>query len=154
MVVTTSRCSEQQSSGLNISNGQSIRWTLQSVWHWSNLPASWSLESMTIIGWTLVPISQSQENLPSTIGTLWMISRSPRGTWCDTCKQRWGTEHWKGQTQAVWQTTSKRHGKVIVRHYCQPCADYAQAWHNGTTWTLQQQIDYAKGIQELDVRFE
>lgn len=83
-----------------------------------------------------------------------MISRSPKGTWCDICKARWGVEHYRGQTQAIWQTTSKRYGNVIVRHYCQPCANEIQQWHDGTTWTLQQQIDYAKGVQELDVRFE
>lgn len=79
-----------------------------------------------------------------------MISRSPRGTWCCYCKLRWGTNHWRGQTQAVWQITSKRHGKIIVRHYCQACADYVQDW-NGETWTLKEQIEYAKGIQQLDV---
>lgn len=83
-----------------------------------------------------------------------MLSRSPKGQWCDYHKAQYGADHWKGQVQAIWQITSKRHGKVIVRHYCQSCANYVQAWHDGTTWTLQQQIDYAKGIQELDVRFE
>lgn len=90
-----------------------------------------------------------------------MISKSPRGTYCDYCKQRWGTER-KSVTipetsqvrivpqDAVWQITSKRYGKVIVRHYCQDCADYVQDW-NGETWTLKEQIEYAKGIQKLDV---
>ena len=79
-----------------------------------------------------------------------MISRSPRGAWCDYCKQHYGTHTPRGQTQAVWQITSKRYGNVIIRHYCQDCADYVQDW-NGETWTLKEQIEYAKGIQKLDV---
>ena len=80
-----------------------------------------------------------------------MLSRSPKGTWCDYCKLRWGTDNWRGQTQAVWQITSKRKNKMIVRHYCHPCAMEAQTWHDGTTWTFKEQLDYAKGHMQLDV---
>jgi hypothetical protein len=79
-----------------------------------------------------------------------MLSRSPKGTWCDYCKGRWGTNNLRGQTQAVWQITSKRYGKLIVRHYCQSCANEVQEWPDGSTWTLKEQIDYAKG-ETLDV---
>ena len=79
-----------------------------------------------------------------------MLSRSPKGTWCDYCKNRHGTSSLRGQTQAVWQVTSKRYGKLIIRHYCQSCANEVQAWPDGTTWTLKEQIDYAKG-ETLDV---
>jgi len=107
---------------------------------------------------------QSQENSRCEIGMIWMLSRSPRGTWCDYCKGRWGAERKSvrvpetGEVKivpqdAVWQITSKRHGKLIVRHYCQSCTNYVQDW-NGELWTLQQQIDYAKGVQELNVQFE
>jgi len=51
---------------------------------------------------------------------------------------------------AVWQITSKRYGKLIVRHYCQSCANEVQEWPDGSTWTLKEQIDYAKG-ETLDV---
>jgi hypothetical protein len=81
-----------------------------------------------------------------------MLSRSPRGTWCDYCKMRWSTNDWRGQTQAIWQVTSKRHNKIIVRHYCHSCAQEVQDW-NGTIWKLQEQIDYAKGKVQLDVQF-
>lgn len=82
-----------------------------------------------------------------------MLSRSPKGTWCDYCKMRWSTHDWRGQTQAIWQITSKRGGKLVVRHYCHACAQEVQDW-NGTIWKLQEQIDYAKGKETLDVRFE
>ena len=82
-----------------------------------------------------------------------MLSRSPKGQWCDYCKQRWTVSDYRGQTQAVWQITSKRHGKIVVRHYCHSCALGVQEWQ-GNTWTLQEQINYAKGIQDLDVQFE
>jgi hypothetical protein len=82
-----------------------------------------------------------------------MLSRSPKGTWCDYCKMRWGTNHVKGQIQAIWQITSKRAGRIIVRHYCHTCAQEVQDWH-GKLWTLSEQIDYAKGKQALDVQFE
>ena len=82
-----------------------------------------------------------------------MLSRSPKGTWCDYCKNRHGTSSLLGQMQAVWQITSKRYGKLIVRHYCQSCANEVQAWPDGTIWTLKEQIDYAKG-EKLDVQLE
>jgi hypothetical protein len=95
---------------------------------------------------------------------IWMLSRSPKGTWCDYCKGRWGTERMSitipetGESKivpcdAVWQITSKRYGKLVVRHYCQSCANEVQAWPDGTIWTLKEQIDYAKG-ETLDVQLE
>jgi hypothetical protein len=104
-----------------------------------------------IIFWMPAPIWQLAANSRSKIGTIWMLSRSPRGQWCDTCKARWGTDNWRGQTQAVWQITSKRFNKLVVRHYCQPCANDAQTWHDGTWWSFKEQLDYAKGHRPLDV---
>lgn len=83
----------------------------------------------------------------------WMLSRSPRGTWCEYCKMRWSTNDWRGQTQAIWQITSKRGKKIIVRHYCHACALEVQDW-GGQMWKLQEQIEYAKGQDKLDVQFE
>lgn len=164
MVITTSQCSELQSYGQTSWSENSNHLTLQSVWHWSSLQESWKLNQFTILGWTSAPTRQSPENLPCEIGMIWMLTRSPRGTWCDYCKGRWGAERKSvripetGEVKivpcdAVWQITSKRHGKLVVRHYCQSCANYVQDW-NGELWTLQQQIDYAKGVQELNVQFE
>jgi hypothetical protein len=84
---------------------------------------------------------------------IWMLSRSPKGTWCDYCKNRYSTNNVLGQKQASWQITSKRYGKLVVRHYCQSCANEVQAWPDGTIWTLKEQIDYAKG-DKLDVQLE
>ena len=64
---------------------------------------------------------------------------------------QWGVNHWKGQTQAVWQITSKRNNKVVVRHYWQACANYVQEW-DSKTWTLREQIEYAQGKETLDVQ--
>ena len=150
MVITTTQCYERQSCGNHTLKDQLSRWTLQSVWHWSSLQESWKLNQITILGWMPLPTSQSPENSRSKIGMILMLSRSPKGTWCDYCKNRHGTSSLLGQMQAVWQITSKRYGKLIVRHYCQSCANEVQAWPDGTTWTLKEQIDYAKG-ETLDV---
>lgn len=91
-----------------------------------------------------------------------MLSRSPRGTWCDYCKMRWGVERRevylpeKGKScivpqDAVWQITTKRHKNIVVRHYCHSCAQEVQDWQ-GTIWKLQEQIDYAQGKVQLDVQ--
>jgi hypothetical protein len=56
--------------------------------------------------------------------------------------------------QAAWTTKCVRHGKEIVRSYCQTCANEIQTRHDGTVWTLNEQIDYAKGKEMLDVQFE
>jgi len=150
MVITTTLCYERQSCGNHTLKDQLNRWTLQSVWHWSSSRASWKLNQITILGWMPLPTSQLPENSRSKIGMILMLSRSPKGTWCDYCKNRHGTSSLLGQMQAVWQITSKRYGKLIVRHYCQSCANEVQAWPDGTTWTLKEQIDYAKG-ETLDV---
>lgn len=80
------------------------------------------------------------------------ITPSRKGTWCCYCKQRWGVSDVRGQTQAVWTMTSFVHGKVIDRHYCFTCAREAQTWHDGTTWTFKEQLDYKEGKQKLDVQ--
>jgi hypothetical protein len=150
MVITTTLCYERQSCGNHTLKDLLSRWTLQSVWHWSSSQELWKLNQITILGWMPLPTSQLPENSRSKIGMILMLSRSPKGTWCDYCKNRHGTSSLLGQMQAVWQITSKRYGKLIVRHYCQSCANEVQAWPDGTTWTLKEQIDYAKG-ETLDV---
>jgi hypothetical protein len=82
------------------------------------------------------------------------ITPSKRGVWCCYCKQRWGVSDVRGQTQAVWTITSFRRNKVIDRHYCFTCAKEAQTWHDGSTWSFKEQLDYTEGKQELDVQFE
>lgn len=153
MVITTSLFSESASFGQTFSSEKSIRWTLQSAWRYSKSHELWKLEAMTIIGWMPSHTSQSLENSQSRIGQIWMLTRSPKGQWCDYCKARWGTKDPRGQTQAIWQIISKTKG-VIVRHYCHFCAMDVQTRPEGSTWTLQEQLNYVKGIQTLDVQFE
>ena len=66
---------------------------------------------------------------------------------------RWSTNDWRGQTQAIWQITTKRGKNIVVRHYCHSCAMEVQEW-GGQMWKLQEQIEYAKGQDKLDVQFE
>ena len=151
MVITTSQCLEHQSYGQTFSKEKSSRWTLQSVWHWSSSQESWNLASMLIVGSIVSPISHKPALSPSVIGMTWMLSRSPRGTWCDYCKMRWSAKDWRGQTQAIWQITTKRGKNIVVRHYCHSCAMEVQEW-GGQMWKLQEQIEYAKGQDKLDVQ--
>ena len=153
MVITTSQCLERQSYGQTSLNEKLTQWTLQSVWLWSNSQEQWKLNQILITSWTQSAIGQLPALSPLRTGTIWMLSRSPKGTWCDYCKMRWSTHDWCGQTQAIWQITSKRGGKLVVRHYCHACAQDVQDW-SGTIWKLQEQIDYAKGKETLDVQFE
>ena len=153
MVITTSQCLERQSYGQTSSNEKLTQWTLQSVWLWSSSQEQWKLNQILITSWMRSATGQSQDLSQSKTGTIWMLSRSPKGTWCEYCKMRWSTHDWRGQTQAIWQITSKRGGKLVVRHYCHACAQEIQDW-SGTIWKLQEQIDYAKGKETLDVQFE
>ena len=153
MDITTLLCSEQRSYGQTFLNERLTQLMLQSVWHYSKSQGQWNLETMRIISLIYARTRQSQGHWQLKTGMTWMLSRSPKGTWCDYCKMRWSTHDWRGQTQAIWQISSKRRGKAIVRHYCHACAQEVQGW-NGKTWTLQQQIDYAKGKETLDVQFE
>lgn len=161
MVITTSQCYERASFGPRIYGQRLSRQTWQSVWRFSKSQGLWELMQFTTVGWIFAPMQQSPENSQSKtgnnseLGTLWMLSRSPKGTWCDYCKLRWGTDSPKGRTQAVWTITSKRAGgKLVLRHYCHNCAMEVQTWHDGTIWTLKDQIDYAKGMNQLDVQPE
>lgn len=155
MAITTSHFFEHQNYGAISSNETSIQWMWQSVWRWSNLHESWRLDQYTTLGWTSAPTQLSPENSPSKIGMIWMLNRAPARVWCDYCKTRWGTESLRGQTPAVWQIVTKRGGRpTILRNYCHPCTMEIQTWPDGSLWTLHEQIDYAKGIQKLDVQFE
>ena len=79
------------------------------------------------------------------------ITQSKRGVWCDYHKTRFGATHPLGQEQAVWTITSFVKGRVIERHYCFACAKEVQTRHDGTLWTLADQIKYKEGKQELNM---
>jgi hypothetical protein len=103
--------------------------------------------------WTWSHTQRWQGKVSSATGTIFVaITRTPRGTWCDYCRMRWGVNDIRGQEQAVWSIRSERHGKVLNRHYCFSCAKECQTWHDGSMWTFKEQLDYAEGKYYLDVQ--
>jgi hypothetical protein len=74
-----------------------------------------------------------------------------KSVWCDVCKLAYPKGHVRQQTPAVWlviSETKKHQGRQ--RNYCQPCANDAQLWHDGSVWTFRQQLDYALGKEAID----
>ena len=68
-----------------------------------------------------------------------------------------GTWHHKAQVPAVWKVQSETPTRrVQVRFYCQPCANEAQNWPDGTFWSLKEQLEAAiddfAGREQLDVK--
>ena len=153
ITVTQPSISEElRISGQLTSVGKSTRWTSVYVWHWLKFQESWKLRTVTVSStWCHTQLLQGK--VLSETGTISvMITRTMRGVWCDYCRMRWGSNDARGQEQAVWSIRSVRHGRVINRHYCFTCAKEAQTRHDGTLWTFQEQLEYAKGIQRLDVQ--
>lgn len=83
------------------------------------------------------------------------IAKAKSGVFCDTCKDRYGwarnadgkvIPHPKGQRQAYITTISETHyGKEpVIRSLCYSCLDETSRWHDGTVWTLEAQMKYAK----------
>jgi hypothetical protein len=74
-----------------------------------------------------------------------LLSKAKIGIWCDYCKSRFGTNLIKGQQQAAWTVHSelpKSHGRK--RSYCNDCAIDVSKWADGSYFSLDQQIEYAK----------
>jgi hypothetical protein len=81
-------------------------------------------------------------------------TKAASGVFCDTCKDKWGwvkdetgktVPHPKGRKQAYITTISETHYKEpVIRSLCYPCLDETSKWIDGSTWTLQAQIQYAK----------
>jgi len=83
-----------------------------------------------------------------------------KNQYCDYCKYRWGQNKngWdlRATTPAVWKVQSETPlRKAQVRFYCQPCADEAQNWPDGTFYSLKEQLEDAindfAGREKLDV---
>jgi hypothetical protein len=93
--------------------------------------------------------------------TLSLIRNTNQRQWCDYCKSRYGqlkdgTWHLKAQVPAVWKVQSETPlRRAQVRFYCQPCANEAQNWPDGTFWSLKEQLEYAidefAGREKLNV---
>jgi hypothetical protein len=74
-----------------------------------------------------------------------MLVKAKTGIWCDYCASRFGRNNEKGQTQAHWTVISelpKSHGRK--RSYCNDCVMDVSKWADGTYFSLDQQIEYAK----------
>lgn len=71
------------------------------------------------------------------------VIRARAGVWCDYCKVRFSRELLADKA-ASWTVVSESQARRgLERHYCQSCAEIASTWNDGTTWELQEQIDYA-----------
>jgi hypothetical protein len=87
---------------------------------------------------------QDTSHLP-TLTTILMLTKAKHGVWCDYCKSRFGIHDPKGTTQAAWTVVSelpKSHGRK--RSYCNDCAIDVSKWADGSYFSLDQQIEYAK----------
>jgi hypothetical protein len=104
----------------------------------------------------------SQDSAHQKIGTtLSLIRNTNQRQWCDYCKSLYGqlkdgTWHLKAQVPAVWKVQSETPlRRAQVRFYCQPCANEAQNWPDGTFWSLKEQLEYAidefAGREKLNV---
>jgi hypothetical protein len=99
--------------------------------------------------------------LHQKIGTTLSLTRNHNSNqYCDYCKYRWGQNKngWdlRATTPAVWKVQSETPlRKAQVRFYCQPCADEAQNWPDGTFYSLKEQLEDAindfAGREKLDV---
>ena len=80
-----------------------------------------------------------------------MIILNRTKNYCDYCKARYGAHNLKGQIMAIFTSISQsRKASVKYRNYCQTCKNECEAWHDGSTWTLEQQQAYAQGLDEID----
>ena len=108
------------------------------------------------------------DSLHQKIGTTLSLTRNHnKNQWCDYCKYRYGVpqkfvvvndagERAEVPRPAVWKVQSETPlRKAQVRFYCQPCADEAQNWPDGTFYSLKEQLEDAindfAGREKLDV---
>ena len=88
------------------------------------------------------------------------IVKARSGTWCDYCKNRFGTKISLGQQPAVVSIISEVRKKGTVRSYCNDCMLQITHWdcmckdyrNCPNRFTLMMQFTYGKETQgELDV---
>jgi len=137
---------ELHNCGVLISIVQSSLMKSQSVWLSSKSHVSLSKQRTVIHTQTLSHTWQSADTsaLPTLTTTL-MLSKAKPGVRCDYCHGRWGIHNEKGTTQAAWTVHSelpKSHGRK--RSYCNDCAIDVSKWADGSYFSLDQQIEYAK----------
>ena len=132
--------------GVRISIVESNLTKSQSVWHLSKSRASLSKQRTKIVTRMLAHtwLLQDTSHLPTST-TILMLSKAKSGVWCDYCKSRFGIHNPLGTTQAAWTVHSelaKSHGRK--RSYCNDCAIDVSKWADGSYFSLDQQIEYAK----------
>ena len=137
---------ELRSYGVRISVIESSLTKSQSVWHSSKSRVLLNKQRTVIHSRTLFRIWQfpATSALPTST-TILMLSKAKHGVWCDYCKTRFGIHNPKGMTQAAWTVHSelpKSHGRK--RSYCNDCAIDVSKWADGSYFSLDQQIEYAK----------
>lgn len=83
------------------------------------------------------------------------ITKARSGVFCDYCKDQYGYTreestgrsvlHNKAKKQAYITVVSETHYKEpVIRHYCYTHLQELSTWHDGSIWTLEEQIAYAK----------
>jgi len=137
---------ELRNSGVLTSIVQSSLTKSQSVWHSSKSHVSLSKQRTVIHTQTLCHTWRLRVTsaLPTLTTTL-MLTKAKPGIFCDYCKSRFGIHNPKGMTQAAWTVISelpKSHGRK--RSYCNDCAIDVSKWADGSYFSLDQQIEYAK----------
>jgi len=116
------------------------------VWQWSKLNSHEYKRVLTLSTpmSMLVLIWLWQLNSAQKTMTI-LLTKAKHGVWCDYCKSRFGIHNPKGSTQAAWTVVSelpKSHGRK--RSYCNDCAIDVSKWADGSYFSLDQQIEYAK----------
>ena len=120
--------------------------TIKRVWQWSKSNSHEFKRVLTISTHTLmlVHISHSLANSQLKMMTI-LLTKAKIGVWCDYCKSRFGIHSIKGQQQVAWTVHSElpqSHGRK--RSYCNDCAIDVSKWADGSYFSLDQQIEYAK----------
>ena len=144
--------------GLPISVFQSRQIRRRCVWHWSK-SHGWQkrqvieVETVTSI-YAHMPVFQPSSQPPTQPSSMPIRANHDRKIWCDTCKTRYGSVNGKwhdlAMTPARWIVISEtQERKGMSKAYCQPCANFAQIRHDGSTWTFREQLDYALAREQL-----
>ncbi len=159
MGIHISTIAELQISGLPISVIQSRRIRWQCAWHWSK-SHGWQkrqvieVETVTSI-YAHMPVFQLSSQPPIQPSSMPIRANHDRKIWCDICKTRYGKvgEKWHdlAMTPARWLVISETMERAgMTKAYCQPCANFSQTRHDGSTWTFREQLDYAVSKETLD----
>jgi hypothetical protein len=155
MDIRISTIGESQTYGLLIWGFQLHRIRQRFAWHSSKSQGSQRHPGI------VVEMAMSMEShisvwlpnwQPQTQRTLMPIRKlQTKNIWCSICKEAYRETNPLHRTPAIYvveSETPERKGRT--RYYCQPHANEAQTWVDGTIWTFRQQLDYAKGKEAIN----